>query len=507
MYWFDRFDRFRLTRKEEKLKAIAYTRVSSDDQIKGTSLGTQLAEIKTYCAHHDLRIAGHFEDAGESAKTADRPGLIQALDACRKLKADLLVVHRLDRLSRNASDGLAIRAKLATHGCRLVSVSEPVSEEPAGQFLSTIMFAAAQFDNDIRSARSRSGMSATLLKGGWVWMAPDGFKQARRPDGLPVLEISHQDAPKLTALLTTYASGSSSLEATIRGFHAIGFDRVKASTIFRQPIYGGIIRTKLSKVDIQAAFPGFITPELWYKLESRYAVDKRQPRRDKPSADFPLTLCACSVCGSRLKGSNARSATGRLYAYYRCPGGHVNLKAGDLDAAVCEALGGLAYLAGKLKTAVELAVAHLQSRAKDKAKAETKREKEAAALRVKLATLAERYIEGDIDKPTYRNLQTKYNTALAGIQAEGLQSDNSLEMLGQACEIVERFKSIRAVWDNMDAEHKKKLLQTIGKPVIYDVQNKKVELGSDQFCIDGSRVLEASDKVALPRRVELRLLG
>ena len=112
--------------------AIIYTRVSSTDQVSGTSLETQERDIRAYCARNEYEVAAHFQDAGESAKTADRPGLIQALENARKRRANAFIVWKLDRLSRDTQDGLHIRGSLAKHGCELVSISEPLSNDPMG---------------------------------------------------------------------------------------------------------------------------------------------------------------------------------------------------------------------------------------------------------------------------------------------------------------------------------------------------------------------------------------
>jgi len=465
--------------------AVAYTRVSSDDQIKGTSLGTQLAEIKTYCERHDITILSHYEDAGESAKTADRPGLIKALDDCRKKKASFLIVHRLDRLSRNATDGLAIRAKLASHQTQLLSVSEPISDDPAGQFMSAIMFASAQFDNDIRSARSRSGMTATTAKGGWNYHAPYGFKIARRADGLPVLEISSPDASRLTTLLKTYASGASSLTATIAGFKALGLDRGKANRIFHEPIYGGIIRTRLSNSDILAAFPGYVTPQTWYKLEARYAEDKRKPRRDKPShVGFHLSLCTCSVCGSRLKGSNSRSKNGRLYPYYRCPQGHANIRAADLVNATEDAIATLAVISEKLAKSIEIALDFMLKKGNDLKRVEHQRIKDIESYKDKLSKLAEKYIDGDFDQPTYKALQAKYNGKIAELEQNAVEIVDPQSYFDRAVLIFNTFKNIRDVWRKMDSASQKRLLLALPVPPRYNPDSKKVELDFDQAGVD-----------------------
>jgi DNA invertase Pin-like site-specific DNA recombinase len=461
--------------------AIVYTRVSSDDQIKGTSLATQLAEIKAYCSRHEIEIIEHYEDAGESAKTADRPGLIKALDACKKKKADFLVVHRLDRLSRNATDGLAIRARLAANKTELLSVSEPLSTEPAGQFMSTIMFAAAQFDNDVRSARSRSGMSATAVKGGWTYHAPYGFKVSRREDGLPILSISLPDASRLKSLLKAYAQGKSTLTATIHGFKAMGFDRGKANRIFHEPIYGGIIRSKLSTDDIIAAFDGYITPEEWYRLEARYAEDKRSPRRDKPSEKgFYLSVCTCTICGSRLKGSFSRSKNKRLYGYYRCPKGHVNLRAEALEAAVEDALAELAGVSVQLRSAIGLAVDYLRKTGHDFQKVEHHRQQEIRTYKTKLSKIAESLIDGDIDKPVYQSLRAKYLGKIAELEQKDIETDNSQIYFERAVFLVDSFKNIRGLWKNMLLEDRKALLLTLKRPLAYNPESEKVEHLFDQ---------------------------
>jgi DNA invertase Pin-like site-specific DNA recombinase len=62
------------------MRAVIYIRVSSKEQVSNFSLATQLKACREYCKHHGLQIVEVFEDAGESAKTTDRPEF-QRLDA------------------------------------------------------------------------------------------------------------------------------------------------------------------------------------------------------------------------------------------------------------------------------------------------------------------------------------------------------------------------------------------------------------------------------------------
>lgn len=476
--------------------AVAYTRVSSDDQVRGTSLETQFEEIREYCKRNDIALLSHWQDAGESAKTADRPGLIKALGECKRRRPSFFIVHRIDRLSRNATDGLAIRAKLRSYNTQILSVTEPVSDDPAGQFMTSVFFAVSQFDNDIRAARSRMGMSAVAAKGGWSCSAPWGFRTARNADGLPVLEIAHPGAHKLAAILRAYAEGGGTLRGAVAELKAMGFDRGKASRIFREPVYGGIIRNKLLQNDVIAAFPGIITPAAWYKLERRYLQDRMKPRRDKPSGQgFVLTVCVCGECGARLKGSNARSKGGRLYPYYRCPNRHINIRAADLDEAVGEALHVLVTFSRKLHKACDLAVKHYVKTSKSLMRVEHSRNRELNKYRTKLASLTESFIDGDVDRQTYKVLQAKYNGKIADLEQCSLLDVDPRDYLNRAVRLVETFRDIRFFWHKIDPKVKKSLLLSLPNPPKVNPVSKKVELDFDQAGVDKMRFLEADEKL------------
>ena len=153
--------------------AIIYTRVSSAEQVQGTSLATQERDLREWCQRNGYEIKNHHQDAGESATTMDRPGLCAAMEDAKNYKVDAFIVHKLDRLTRNTFDGLKIRMTLATHACDVISYSEPTSKDEAGEFFSTIMFGAAQFENKTRAGRCKEGAKATVAKGGWCWTAPN----------------------------------------------------------------------------------------------------------------------------------------------------------------------------------------------------------------------------------------------------------------------------------------------------------------------------------------------
>src|SRR3989344_7147479 len=138
--------------KETKYRrGIIYVRVSSDEQIKGTSLDDQEARCIKYCHENGIEIMATYREEGESAKSANRPKLIEAIEFCRKNKGmiDAFVVYKLDRFSRSMEDHVLVKKMLSDHGTRLHSVSEPiVGESATGKLLGGMLALISEFDND-----------------------------------------------------------------------------------------------------------------------------------------------------------------------------------------------------------------------------------------------------------------------------------------------------------------------------------------------------------------------
>src|ERR1039458_4459401 len=86
------------------MNAVIYCRVSSKEQIEGTSLGTQEAACRDYAQSKEMRVLKVFVEQGESAKFADRTQLLELIDFSRqsKDKVDTLLVWKIDRFARKA---------------------------------------------------------------------------------------------------------------------------------------------------------------------------------------------------------------------------------------------------------------------------------------------------------------------------------------------------------------------------------------------------------------------
>ncbi len=135
---------------------VAYYRVSTDRQGKsGLGLEAQRNAVMDYLNGGAWDLVEEFVEV-ESGKHSDRPKLTQALEACRKAKAKL-VIAKLDRLSRN----LAFIATLMESGVEFVAVDNP----HANKLTVHILAAVAQHEREMISERTKAALQAAKARG------------------------------------------------------------------------------------------------------------------------------------------------------------------------------------------------------------------------------------------------------------------------------------------------------------------------------------------------------
>jgi DNA invertase Pin-like site-specific DNA recombinase len=135
---------------------IGYARVSTDEQ----DLEVQRRALVALRVKPD-RI---YVDHGFTGRNRERPGLHQALAACRA--GDTLVVTKLDRLARSVPDARDIADELTARQVRLDlggSVHDPA--DPVGRLLFTVLAMIAEFESDLIRARTREGLALAKAKG------------------------------------------------------------------------------------------------------------------------------------------------------------------------------------------------------------------------------------------------------------------------------------------------------------------------------------------------------
>jgi DNA invertase Pin-like site-specific DNA recombinase len=163
-------------------RTIAYLRVSTDKQAdRGVSLDAQRAKVEAYAQLYDLELVGTIVDAGESAKSLDRPGLQRALETLRVGAADALLVVKLDRLTCSVVDlGTLVERYFAPGKAALLSVGEQIdTRSAAGRLVLNVLASVSQWEREAIGERTATAMQHKIRQGEYTGgQAPYGRRVA-----------------------------------------------------------------------------------------------------------------------------------------------------------------------------------------------------------------------------------------------------------------------------------------------------------------------------------------
>jgi site-specific DNA recombinase len=182
------------------MNLIGYVRVSTEKQAKqGESLEEQRVRIEAYCVAGGHRLVAAFADEGISGTVdpEDRPGLHQALMACREKAwdADGLIALDLSRVSRDLGHLLALFKGSARHKFDVVLVKDGIdTSTAAGRLLLHIMGSVNQFVRDNIAERTSMALQHRLTTGRSIGpCVPLGLKRATGPNGERLLVPSMKE--------------------------------------------------------------------------------------------------------------------------------------------------------------------------------------------------------------------------------------------------------------------------------------------------------------------------
>ena len=141
-------------------KAIGYVRVSTDKQAeKGVSLEAQAEKIRAMAVVHGAELIDVVVDAGESAKSIDRPGMQRLLQLVDTGKVQTVIIAKLDRLTRSVKDLAELLERFQHKGVSLVSVAESLDTgSAAGRLVLNIMTAVSQWEREAIGERTATAL-------------------------------------------------------------------------------------------------------------------------------------------------------------------------------------------------------------------------------------------------------------------------------------------------------------------------------------------------------------
>ncbi len=173
-------------------RTVAYLRVSTDKQAdRGVSLDAQREKVHAYAKLYDLDLVDVIVDAGQSAKTLDRPGLQRALGMLRAKEAQALLVVKLDRLTRSVRDlGDLLETYFAPGKSDLLAVDMQIdTRTPGGRMMLNILASVSQWEREIIGERTATALRHKAAQGEFTGgAAPYGFRLADDGEHLAPVE-------------------------------------------------------------------------------------------------------------------------------------------------------------------------------------------------------------------------------------------------------------------------------------------------------------------------------
>ena len=351
-----------MTRKAERgtLRCAIYTRKSTEEGLEQAfnSLDAQREACAAYImsqTHEGWRLVpDQFDDGGYSGGNMDRPGLVQLLEDVRAGKIDVIVVYKVDRLTRSLADFAKIVEVLDKQGASFVSVTQAFNTTTSmGRLTLNVLLSFAQFEREVTGERIRDKIAASKARGIWMGgVVPLGYKVEDRK-----LVVVSDDAERVRQIYRRYLELGSVLaletelaEQGLRSRVRTGrtgkehggkpFSRGALYLMLRNRIYLGEVCHK------GKAYPGEHSAILDQPLFAQVATMLEQNGIDYANAvhaDQPSLLRGLVLDGKgrRMKPEHATKRGGIRYRYYisgkeggTCKTKGVRVPAGDLEALV-----------------------------------------------------------------------------------------------------------------------------------------------------------------------------
>jgi DNA invertase Pin-like site-specific DNA recombinase len=201
-----------MAKPEKRLRCAIYTRKSTDEGLDKdfNSLDAQREACAAYVLsqqHEGWSLLPElYDDGGHSGGTLERPALQQLLDDVRSGKIDVVVVYKIDRLTRSLADFAKIVDVLDEVDASFVSVTQAFSTTSSmGRLTLNVLLSFAQFEREVGAERIRDKIAASKAKGMWMGgSVPLGYKAVDRK-----LVVIREEAETVREIMSRYLDADS----------------------------------------------------------------------------------------------------------------------------------------------------------------------------------------------------------------------------------------------------------------------------------------------------------
>ena len=322
--------------------AYGYIRVSTHDQ-EEISPDSQEHLLRDYAAKNNIVILKIFTDLGISGRKANkRPGFQEMIGLAKgdDHPVDQILVWKFSRFARNQEESIVYKSLLKKqHNVDVVSVSEPLSDNPFGSLIERIIEWMDEYYSIRLSGEVYRGMKENALRGAYQARPPLGYKVVEH--GKPPV-IVPEEAKIVRTIFEKYTNEGMSFFDIARYLNSLGlktshgkpFERRSVEYIIQNPSYCGMIRWNRTEnstnrikdkdewIVTEGQQPAIISKELFESAQERFKATYKQVGK-RPSSTYKHWLSGllkCPDCGRTLTSATMKRVNGEKYSYFSCYG-------------------------------------------------------------------------------------------------------------------------------------------------------------------------------------------
>jgi site-specific DNA recombinase len=350
---------------KKHVRCAIYTRVSTDQGLEQdfNSLDAQCDASQAYIrsqAHAGWTLLrAKYDDGGFSGGNTDRPALQRLLADVQSGKVDIIVVYKVDRLTRSLADFAKLVELFDAHKVSFVSVTQQFNTTTSmGRLTLNVLLSFAQFEREVTSERIRDKIAASKRKGLWVGgMVPLGYDTKDRK-----ITVNEAEAEVVRAIFRLYLKlgslnllmaelrkhGIVSRRRTLKSGKTVGgiaFTRGPLAHLLHNRFYIGEVAFK-GEI-LKGEQPSILDRELFMAVQTKLDEQTNNHKATRTRSEALLTGRIFDDAGNRMSPTHARKA-GVKYRYYLSSavlnggaeraGSVARVPAGDIEAVVVKSV-------------------------------------------------------------------------------------------------------------------------------------------------------------------------
>lgn len=337
--------------------AVIYARYSSHAQ-RDTSIDQQIAVCRAFAQRGGIEVVDVYTDRALTGTNDKRPGFRKMIADSSKHQWEYVIVYSLDRFSRDRYDAATNKHALRENGVKVISATEPITDDPVGVLMESVLEGFAEYYSRELSAKVRRGMDDNARKCKSNGSIPMGYRKGE--DG--TLEVAPEEAAIVLEIFQRVASGDT-LTRISEDLNARGVP-TKRGGKWRTASYNILLHNErylgtyiYKDIRIPGGMPAIIQPDLFYAVQAVmggkknprcFAGEKAPVSRRRADGVYLLTgKLFCGDCGSPMVGVSGTSSTNALHHYYSCNGrrtkkvpscGMRNIRRDDIERDIATAI-------------------------------------------------------------------------------------------------------------------------------------------------------------------------